>query len=76
AAAAVLAVALAVRAVLRRGPLATGVRRPSGDRAPGARPPGTRAWTYWLVGYAALGDGLLDAAVGGGPDGLPDGTAT
>ncbi|GAB1327712.1 hypothetical protein ACE1SV_20510 [Streptomyces sennicomposti] len=70
AAAAVLAVALAVRAVLRRGPLAT-----AGHRLPGARPPGTRAWTHWLVGYAALGDGLLDAAVGGGPDGLPDGTA-
>ncbi|MGW4278139.1 hypothetical protein ACWEGQ_38820, partial [Streptomyces seoulensis] len=69
--AAVLAVALAVRAVLRRGPLATGRGRPPGDRAPG-----TRAWTCWLLGYAVLGDGLLDAAVGGGPDGLPDGTAT
>ncbi|MFF8591013.1 hypothetical protein ACF061_06145 [Streptomyces sp. NPDC015220] len=70
-AAAVLAVALAVRAVLRHGPLSTAPHRP-----PGTRPPGTRAWTCWLLGYSALGDGLLGAAVGGGPDGLPDGTAS
>ncbi|MFI2644670.1 hypothetical protein [Streptomyces sp. NPDC018610] len=69
-AAAVLAVALGVRAVLRRGPLSA-----ARHRAPGTRTPGTRAWTCWLLGYAALGDGLLGAAVGGGPDGLPDGTA-
>ncbi|MEU0224186.1 hypothetical protein ABZ177_07530 [Streptomyces sp. NPDC006284] len=58
----VLAVALAVRAALRRGPLAAT-----------ARTGGT--WTCWLVGYALLGDGLLQAALAGGPDGLPDGTA-
>ncbi|OSC49974.1 hypothetical protein B5181_40560, partial [Streptomyces sp. 4F] len=32
-------------------------------------------WTCWLVGYALLGDGLLRAALTGGPDDLPDGTA-
>jgi hypothetical protein len=68
AAAGVLAVALALRAVLTRGPLSTAART-------GARPFGTRAWTWWLLGHAALGDGLLGAAVDGGPDGLPDGTA-
>ncbi|MFF7334267.1 hypothetical protein [Streptomyces sp. NPDC008150] len=62
-AAGILAVALGVRAALRRGPLG----------AP-ATPPGTTTWTCWLVGYALLGDGLLSAAVRGGPDGLPDGT--
>ncbi|WP_425314786.1 hypothetical protein [Streptomyces ambofaciens] len=58
----VLAVTLALRAALRRGPLAAT-----------ARTSGT--WTCWLVGYALLGDGLLHAALAGGPDGLPDGTA-
>ncbi|MEV5902640.1 hypothetical protein [Streptomyces sp. NPDC052127] len=67
AAAGILAVALAVRAVLRRGPLS-----PHRDAHPG--PHRTGAWTCWLLGYAALGDGLLRAAVAGGPDGLPDGT--
>ncbi|MET8245629.1 hypothetical protein ABZV31_15150 [Streptomyces sp. NPDC005202] len=66
----VLAVALGVRAVLRRGPLSL-----RGRRSTGAHAPGTRAWTCWLLAYALLGDGLLGAAVGGGPDGLPDGTA-
>lgn len=55
------AVLLAVRAVLRRGPLSAGTRT-------------SGIWTCWLLGYALLGDGLLDAAVAGGPDGLPDGT--
>ncbi|MFD9323762.1 hypothetical protein ACFWDQ_40060 [Streptomyces sp. NPDC060053] len=68
AAAGVLAVALAVRAVLRRGPLS-----PHRGAHPG--PHRTGAWTCWLLGYAALGDSLLRAAVAGGPDGLPDGTA-
>ncbi|SES25210.1 hypothetical protein SAMN04487983_103834 [Streptomyces sp. yr375] len=68
AAAGILAVTLAVRAVLRRGPLS-----PHSGAHPG--PHRTGAWTCWLLGYAALGDGLLRAAVGGGPDGLPDGTA-
>ncbi|MFC7897932.1 hypothetical protein [Streptomyces sp. NPDC057381] len=57
-----LAVALALRAVLRRGPLSAG-----------ARTSGT--WTWWLVGYAIVGDGLLRTALSGGPDDLPDGTA-
>ncbi|MFJ3303069.1 hypothetical protein ACIPSA_08120 [Streptomyces sp. NPDC086549] len=64
----VLAVALGVRAALRRGPLST--------------PPSTHAWrtaarmrasTYWLLGYALLGDGLLRAVLHGGPDGPPTG---
>lgn len=62
-----LAVALALRAVLARGPLGTR-RRPSTHRS------GSSAWTYWLLAYALLGDGLLRAALTGGPDGLPDGT--
>ncbi|MFG2682248.1 hypothetical protein [Streptomyces sp. NPDC048392] len=57
-----LAVTLALGAVLRRGPLSAAKRT-------------TSTWTCWLVGYALLGDGLLRSAVGGGPDGLPDGTA-
>ncbi|KUN10118.1 hypothetical protein AQI96_24555 [Streptomyces canus] len=60
-----LAVSLAMRAALSRGPL--GIP----DRAP---TPGTSTWTYWLLAYAALGDGLLAAAVTGGPDALPTGT--
>ncbi|MGW5197042.1 hypothetical protein [Streptomyces spiralis] len=67
----VLAVTLGVRALLRRGPLSTLGHTPAGTSTPG-----TRAWTYWLIAYAVLGDGLLGAAVTGGPDGLPDGTAT
>ncbi|MFE9307471.1 hypothetical protein ACFYM5_07195 [Streptomyces sp. NPDC006706] len=66
----VVAVGLGLRAVLRRGPLSAEERTP-----PGPHTPGTRMWTCWLLGYALLGDGLLGAAVGGGPDGLPDGTA-
>ncbi|MFF1489937.1 hypothetical protein ACIGZH_22205 [Streptomyces sp. NPDC058319] len=65
------ALALAVHALLRRGPLGSR-EQPRG----GPRTPGTRAWTYWLLAYALLGDGLLGAAVPGGPDGLPDGTRT
>ncbi|MEU0286815.1 hypothetical protein [Streptomyces sp. NPDC006147] len=66
AAAGVLAVALALRAAVRRGPLSV-----PADIAPRAA---TGSWTWWLVGYAVLGDGLLRTAVTGGPDGLPDGT--
>ncbi|MGC9382692.1 hypothetical protein [Streptomyces sp. MH13] len=58
-----LAVSLALRAALRRGPLSAATRTT-----------GTWTWTCWLVGYALLGDGLLAAALAGGPDGLPDGT--
>jgi hypothetical protein len=61
-----LAVALALRAALARGPLA--MRRPSTHRT------GSSTWTYWLLAYALLGDGLLRVALAGGPDGLPDGT--
>ncbi|MFI1709809.1 hypothetical protein [Streptomyces griseoruber] len=63
----VLTVTLALRLVLGKGPL--GPRR--GTR-PGRRR--TALWTGWLLAYAALGDGLLRAAVAGGPDGWPTGT--
>ncbi|WP_150133466.1 hypothetical protein [Streptomyces hyaluromycini] len=66
----VLAVALAVRPALRRGPLALPVRTPARHTATG-----TRAWTCWLLAYALLGDGLLRAVMHGGPDGLPTGAA-
>lgn len=61
AAAGTLAVTLGLRVALRHGPLATTHRTTNG----------TRAWTCWLLAYTLLGDGLLSAAVGGGPD--PDG---
>nr|WP_234311860.1 hypothetical protein [Streptomyces griseus] len=68
AAAGVIAVALGLGAVLRHGPL--GLRRgaSSGRHA-------SSVWTGWLLAYTALGDGLLRAALAGGPDGLPTGTA-
>ncbi|MFF7965893.1 hypothetical protein ACFZC3_11100 [Streptomyces sp. NPDC007903] len=60
-----LAVTLAVRAALGGGPLAA---------RPGAAPrPSAPMWTVCLLGYALLGDGLLDAVVSGGPDALPTG---
>ncbi|MFK4109220.1 hypothetical protein [Streptomyces sp. NPDC002176] len=60
-----LALTLAVRAALGRGPLAA---------RPGAAPrPSAPVWTVCLLGYALLGDGLLDAVVSGGPDALPTG---
>ncbi|MEU6544230.1 hypothetical protein [Streptomyces sp. NPDC046859] len=62
AAAGALTVLLALRAALARGPLST--TRPT-------RP--TATWTGWLLGYALLGDGLLRAALTGGPDALPSG---
>ncbi len=64
----ILAVALATRAALRRGPLAG----PSGPPA-WYTANATRACTLWLLGYALLGDGLLHAVVTGGPDALPTG---
>lgn len=63
----VLAIVLALRAALRRGPLSTRADIPPRSA--------TASWTCWLLGYALLGDGLLSTAVTGGPDGLPDGTA-
>ncbi|MFD7769354.1 hypothetical protein [Streptomyces sp. NPDC059787] len=63
----ILAVTLALRAALRRGPLSA-----RSDIPPRSA---TASWTCWLLGYALLGDGLLGTAVTGGPDGLPDGTA-
>jgi hypothetical protein len=59
AAAGALLVALALRAALRRGPLA----------GPYPTPSGTHAWTAWLLAYAFLGDGLLGEGLTGGPDG-------
>ncbi|MEV6735660.1 hypothetical protein AB0N14_01460 [Streptomyces sp. NPDC051104] len=53
-----LAVALGLRVALGRGPL----------RAP-AHTMSARVWTHWLLAYALLGDGLLRAALEGGPDG-------
>jgi hypothetical protein len=64
----ILAVVLALRAALRRGPLSRRCRKHPGAHRTGG-------WTCWLLAYAALGDGLLRAAVDGGPDGLPTGTA-
>ncbi|MFJ9178201.1 hypothetical protein [Streptomyces sp. NPDC102360] len=55
----VLATLVALRATLRRGPL----RAIDGLSAPSAR-----LWSCWLLAYALLGDGLLDAALAGGPD--------
>ncbi|MEU6196511.1 hypothetical protein [Streptomyces sp. NPDC047061] len=66
----VLAVALAVRPALRRGPLAVPARVPAWRTVTG-----TWVWTCWLLAYALLGDGLLRAVVDGGPDGLPTGAA-
>ncbi len=57
-----LTVSAALGAALHRGPLSAATRT-------------TATWTCWLAGYALLGDGLLRAALAGGPDGLPDGTA-
>ncbi|WP_338686340.1 hypothetical protein QD712_36745 [Streptomyces acidiscabies] len=60
----VLAVALALRAVLRHGPL-------SPRRRPRPVPHRTTSATCWLLLYAAVGDGFLAATVTGGPDGPP-----
>ncbi|WP_306317978.1 MULTISPECIES: hypothetical protein [unclassified Streptomyces] len=54
-----LATLVALRATLRHGPL----RVAEGPPAPSAR-----LWACWLLAYALLGDGLLDAALAGGPD--------
>ncbi|WEH15446.1 hypothetical protein [Streptomyces sp. VNUA24] len=59
AAAGALAVALALRVALDRGPL----------RAPSDATGRTRVWTCWLVAYALLGDGLLTAGLDDGPHG-------
>ncbi|MFD7433539.1 hypothetical protein [Streptomyces sp. NPDC059861] len=61
AAAGALAVALSLRAALTRGPLSAS--RP--------QPAGTHLWTCSLLVYAALGDGLIEAAASGGPQALP-----
>lgn len=68
----VLAVALALRTALSRGPLGAANRTPPGSALHGS---GSRVWTYCLVAYAVLGDGLLRAALAGGPDGPPTGSA-
>ncbi|NEA63568.1 hypothetical protein [Streptomyces sp. SID12488] len=64
-----LAVALAVRAALGRGPLGPRSHPAPPGTYPSHTPGSTRAWTYWLLAYALLGDGLLTAALTGGPDG-------
>ncbi|MEV8551350.1 hypothetical protein AB0L04_16165 [Streptomyces glaucescens] len=66
-----VALVLAVRAALARGPLSARRRGPA-SAAPAT---GVRLWTCWLLAYAALGDGLLAAVAAGGPDTLPLGTA-
>ncbi|MET7294383.1 hypothetical protein ABZS79_20010 [Streptomyces griseoloalbus] len=66
AAAGILAVTLALRAALRRGPLSS--------LGPIPPRPATASRTCWLIGYALLGTGLLGTAITGGPDGLPNGT--
>ncbi|WP_434596157.1 hypothetical protein [Streptomyces sp. A5-4] len=58
-AAGILAVALALRLCLRHGPL----------RAEGRTVSAARLWVLWLLGYALLGDGLLEQLVSGGPEG-------
>ncbi|MEU1516963.1 hypothetical protein ABZ490_33275 [Streptomyces sp. NPDC005811] len=63
----VLAVTLALRQVLAKGPLG-----PRHGTRPGRRR--TALWTGWLLAHAVLGAGLLRAAVAGGPDGPPTGT--
>ncbi|MEV0318727.1 hypothetical protein ACIBKX_19845 [Streptomyces sp. NPDC050658] len=60
----VLAVALALRVALRYG-----TPRHAPPQLAHHAPSATRAWVCWLAGYAVLGDGLLAAAVSGGPDG-------
>ncbi|WP_327697546.1 hypothetical protein [Streptomyces sp. NBC_00459] len=66
-----LAVALAVRAALGRGPLGPRSHPAPPGTYPSQTPGSTRAWTYWLLAYALLGDGLITAALTGGPDGFP-----
>ncbi|MEV8016260.1 hypothetical protein AB0O76_07945 [Streptomyces sp. NPDC086554] len=61
-----LAVAVALRVALRYGQPRPG---PASSRGTHHALPVTRAWVCWLVAYALLGDGLLRAAVSGGPDG-------
>ncbi|GAA3857176.1 hypothetical protein GCM10023084_08700 [Streptomyces lacrimifluminis] len=66
-----LAVALAVRAALGRGPLGPRSHPAPPGTYPSHTPGSTRAWTYWLLAYALLGDDLLTAALTGGSDGFP-----
>lgn len=54
-----LAVAVALRVSLRYGPL----------RSAHHVVPATRAWVCFLLAYALFGDGLMRAAVSGGPEG-------
>ncbi|WP_328768809.1 hypothetical protein [Streptomyces sp. NBC_00286] len=63
----VLAIALCLRLALGRGPL-------HAPRA-GRTTKGTCAWMCWLLAYALLGDGLLGAALAGGPYSWPNGDA-
>ncbi|MCP3821575.1 hypothetical protein NLX86_26835 [Streptomyces sp. A3M-1-3] len=58
-AAGAVAVAVALRLSLRRGPL----------RAEGRTVLAARLWVCWLLGYALFGDALLVEFLGGGPGG-------
>ncbi|MFI1353813.1 hypothetical protein ACH4TV_09540 [Streptomyces sp. NPDC020898] len=66
-----LAVALAVRAALGRGPLSPRSRPAPAGTHERHTPTSTRAWAYWLVAYAFLGTDLLAAALTGGLAGFP-----
>ncbi|MFE2582406.1 hypothetical protein, partial [Streptomyces sp. NPDC059378] len=61
----ILALALGLRTALSRGPLSATAHRT------GAHPAGGNSWPWWLLTYAALGDGLLHDAVAAGPRDLP-----
>lgn len=62
-----LSLVAGLHAAFARGPLRAPTR--AGSAA-------FRVWTCWLLAYALLGDGLLHAALDGGPDGpLPLATA-
>ncbi|MGW2820489.1 hypothetical protein ACWC24_05725 [Streptomyces sp. NPDC001443] len=61
----ILALALGLRAALSRGPLSAVAPRG------GAHQAGGNSWPWWLLAYAALGDGLLHDAVAAGPQALP-----
>jgi hypothetical protein len=65
-----LAIALAVRAALGRGPLSARSHPAPAGTYTSRTPASTRAWTYWLLAYALLGDALLTAALTGGPSGF------
>lgn len=66
-----LAVALAVRAALGRGPLSARSHPAPPGTYPRRPSAATRVWTYWLLAYALLGNDLLTVALTDGPHGVP-----